>query len=177
MKTRVKLKYLSIGRLLMFMLLPNMLFLFASIAIPPVVLIAIGNSLLAALSFGVCIAYSNIMLLIFFDDSDDFRIADYLSLGIFCSWAGLFARTSWSVIWRYSGQPESWTNSPFIAYFIFMSVCAAIFHLAAPGAVDDRIPTKYWVKIGALCAMGLLALIFSTWFLGLVPLTSTQLEN
>jgi hypothetical protein len=148
---------------------PNIVFGAVALATPPATLIAVFNGAVAALASGVCVAYFPVIRNTLLVTSRRIDRADLLALGIFCSWFGLVLRTAWSLLWRYNGQPDSWTDTHLTSYFIFLSTCGAAFHLLAPGAVGDRVPTVQWIKIGALSAAGILVMMFAGWVLNLFP--------
>lgn len=146
-------------------ILPNVVFTMIALVTPPKVLIAAFNAAIAALAVGVCVAYFPVIRHMLTKDQAPLDKADLLALGIFCSWFGMVLRTVWSLTWRYYGMPDDWTDTHITSYFIFLGMCGALFHLAAPGAVGDRVPTKHWVKLGALTAGGVfIGLALGFWF-------------
>ncbi len=79
--------------------------------------------------------------------------ADWLGLGIFCAWVGTFVNRFWSIVWYYLGQPEWLLESDTLGYALWLRMCAAVFHLAAPGAIDEQVPPRRWINIGILVSM------------------------
>ncbi len=64
--------------------------------------------------------------------------------------------------WRAMGQPEWLANTDFTSYMLFVIGAGALFHLLAPGALDEDVPPKRWIKIGAWIGAGvLLAIVFA----------------
>lgn len=149
---------------------PNLAFLLFALLVPAAVLIDAFNGAILALSVGVCVAYSPVIRNILGRYRNIDR-ADLLALGIFFGWFGIVLRTAWSLVWRYYGTPLEWLDTHFTSYFLFTSLCAAGFHLLAPGAIDSRVPTWEWVRVGLLCSAGVMAMFLAFWLLGNFPLT------
>ena len=146
-------------------LLPNLIFGTVAFNIGAEQLIRIFNSALLALSIGVCVAYHRPVLDILFDDQEMER-SDWLALGIFMSWLGNTVLRMNSIAWRAMGRPDWFDNTHIGSYGLFMVLCAASFHLAAPGAIGTkRVPTERWVRIGALIALGVFASILAGYLL------------
>jgi hypothetical protein len=59
------------------------------------------------------------------------------------------------------GWPDWLIESDIISYALWLSACAAIFHLAAPGAIGEMVPRR-WINIGILVAV----LMFLSMLLG-----------
>lgn len=149
--------------------LPNLLFAILALSASADGLIKLINAGLVATAVGVCIAYFPVVADIVTRQDRALDRADLLALGIFTSWSTLVLRTAWSLAWRYAGRPDSWENSHAFAYMVFMSLVAATFYLLAPGAVSGRIPAAYWIRVGALTALGILAILVAMWAADLLP--------
>ena len=149
-------------RFWIYFVLPQVVFGVLAVLTDASDLIPILSVALVALSFGVCVAFLPAALT-FFSGTGAMDRADALSIGIFATWFGSALSGSWGVAWRYAGEPLWLANNDFVSYFRYMAVCGAILHLAAPGAITDRIPPSRWVKIGAIVAVS----IFGTFLVGL----------
>ena len=120
------------------------------------------NSIDIALSVAVCIAFLPSALEAVFQD----RPADkavFLTLGIFCGWEGNSLRSGWSMAWRALGMPDWFANTDITSSILFVIGAGALFHLLAPGALDEQIPPKRWIKIGAWVGVGVLLAISLTY--------------
>jgi hypothetical protein len=76
-----------------------------------------------------------------------------LTLGIVVSWASVALTSTWSVLWRLSGQPAWWVNSYPNSFGLYIALAAAVLHITAPGAVDGRIPKKLMIHLGLIAAI------------------------
>lgn len=126
----------------------------AILLLGPKAAIEIGNIMVFALSAGIAVAYAPIV-------RDAFRYSyidgpNILTVGIFVGWSATFLARGGSIVWRLLGQPPDWLNSSLWGFHIALSCVAALAHLVAPGAVAGRVPTRQWLKIGALVAVGVL---------------------
>ncbi|MFC5421938.1 hypothetical protein ACFPOB_20460 [Bosea eneae] len=117
--------------------------------------IEIGNIMVLALAAGIVVAYAPLAWMAF-RKGGLIDGADILSVGIFASWAGVLYARSGSILWRLSGQPVDWLNSGAWGFHIAFSCVGALCHLIAPEAVAGRVPTRQWIKIGALVALAVL---------------------
>jgi len=120
----------------------------------PKAAIEIGNIMVFALSAGIVVAYGPIV-----KDALRHHYVDgpnILTIGIFVGWSATFLARGGSIIWRLLGQPPDWLNSSLWGFHIALSCVSALAHLIAPGAVAGRVPTRQWLKIGALVAIGVL---------------------
>ena len=116
--------------------------------------IEIGNVMVLALAVRIVVAYAPVV-------RDAMRHglvdgANILSVGIFTSWLAVVIARGGSIIWRLAGQPVEWLNSAPWGVHIALSCVGALCHLIAPEAVAGRVPTKQWIKIGILVALGVL---------------------
>lgn len=161
---------IRVARFFLLFVAPNIIFAIVVLALPAAALAALLNGVLVALSAGVCVAYFPVIHDVLTDRRRPIDRADFLALGIFCSWFAISMRAGWSLLWRYNGQPHSWIDQPFIAYFIYLSVCGAAFHLLAPGVIASRVPSREWVHIGILSALGVLSIFLASWLLDAFPL-------
>ncbi|MDB5177500.1 MAG: hypothetical protein JWN75_1168 [Candidatus Saccharibacteria bacterium] len=134
-------------RLLYMFVLPNVLFAIVALATSASTLITVLNAALFAIAVGVCLAYGPPVVRILMTE-DQMDTADWLGVGIFCSWASIVFIRAWSIVWRSMGKPEWLLESDIVTYALYLQLCAAIFHLAAPGGINSRVPTRRWIDIG-----------------------------
>jgi len=147
-------------RFFLFFILPQIIFLCSVLALGGSQLIEIFNILNLSLAVGVVVAYAPVVFNSIFSDRPLDR-ADWLGIGIFLSWFATIELRTYSIIWRWMDQPLWLTQSEILSYALFCQTTAAIFHLAAPGAINNRIPTRRWINIGiavTLVVIGALAL-------------------
>lgn len=126
----------------------------AIIIFGPKMAIEIGNIMVFALAAGIIVAYGPIVR-----DALRHTYVDgpnILTVGIFVGWSATFLARGGSIVWRLVGQPPEWLNSSLWGFHIALSCVSALAHLVAPGAVAGRVPTRQWLKIGALVAIGVL---------------------
>jgi len=126
---------------------------------PP--LIALLNSVDIALSVAVCIAFlPSVLEAVFSDEPADKAV--FLTLGVFCGWEGNSLRSAWSMAWRALGEPRWFADTDVTSYILFVVGCGAFYHLISPGALDQGIPRRRWLNIGAWVGAGVfLALILA----------------
>ena len=126
-------------------------------------LIAVLNSIDISLSVAVCIAFlPSASDAIFTDRPADKAI--FLTLGVFCGWEGNSLRSGWSMAWRALGMPEWFANTDITSYILFVIGAGALFHLLAPGALNEDVPAKRWIKIGAWIGAGVFLAIVLIYF-------------
>lgn len=143
---------------------PNIIFAGIALATNASALISVFNAALFAVAIGVCLAYGPPVATILLSTRPLDR-ADWLGLGIFCSWFSIVIIRGWSIVWRALGKPEWLLESDIVTYALYMQLCAAIFHLAAPGALGDRVPPRRWINIGiAVATFIFIALVLGYFF-------------
>lgn len=129
-------------------LLPNLIFLAIIFAFGPR-LISVLNVINFGLACGVVFAYLPVAWGILKNDPNwPMDRAAYLGLGIFLSWLATLELRTYSMVWRWMGMPEWLSQSDVLTYALFTQLAAAVLHLAAPEAINSRIPTRRWVNIG-----------------------------
>jgi hypothetical protein len=150
-------------------IIPNLVFAAIAYLTEAAQLIVVLNFALVALWVGVCVAYYPPVVVILLDDRPLDR-ADILALGIFCGGFSIVVIRTWSMVWRILGKPEWLLESDIVSYALFTSVIAAVFHLAAPGGLNDRVPPKRWINIGiSIAALVFAGLVLAFVLQGKVP--------
>ena len=152
---------LTAPRFLRWVVAPHIAFFIVAWLTDAPALIAVLNSIDIALSVAVCIAFLPSALDAVFQDGPADK-AVFLTLGIFCGWEGNAIRSGWSMAWRAFGMPDWFANTDITSYILFVIGAGALFHLLAPGALDEQVPPKRWVKIGAWVGIGVLLAITLT---------------
>lgn len=131
--------------------------------IPRDIVYDIVYALSIAACFGVVVAYLPSVKKFFF--RNDLDGSHYLVIGI-TGMLGLTAvRQVWTWAWRILDQPESMTNSFFIAWVTFCMFTCACVHLMARDVIAGEIPRENWRWLGIVMAMAVaisLMLITST---------------
>ena len=154
-------RYLTAPRFLRWVVFPHIAFFMIAWATEASALIAALNSIDIALSVAVCIAFLPSALDSVFRPGPADK-AIFLTLGIFCGWVGNSLRSGWSMAWRALGMPDWFANTDMTSYILFWIGAGALFHLLAPGALDEQVPPKRWVKIGVWVGVGVLLAIALT---------------
>lgn len=137
-------------------IMPNIVFGVIALATSATIMISVLNAALFAVAIGVCFAYGPPVLNTLVSGRTMDR-ADWLGIGIFCSWFSIVIIRAWSIIWRYLGKPEWLLESDIVSYALYLQLCAAVFHLAAPGAIGNRVPPRRWINIGVAVAVFIFA--------------------
>ncbi len=153
---------LTAPRFLRWIVLPHLVFFIVAWFTDAVPLIAVLNSVDISLSVAVCIAFLPSALDAVFQE----RPADkavFLTLGVFCGWEGNSLRSGWSLAWRALGMPEWFANTDITSYILFVIGAGALYHLLAPGALDEDVPPRRWIKIGAWVGIGIFLAIILTY--------------
>lgn len=151
------------GRLLGLFIVPQLIFVGIAASTEASTLITVLSITVFASAVGVCLAYSPSVYDVLVADRDLDR-ADYMAIGVFMSWFSIVVLRVWSIWWRYLGKPDWLTNSDVVSYSLYMAIWAAIFHLAAPGAVSDRVPPRRWINIGIGVTIALLTAILGAYY-------------
>lgn len=116
--------------------------------------IEIGNLVMSSLWCGIAVAYSPSVI-----DIAKYRRLDgamILSVSTFFVAVALCYWTLGAMTWRWFGRPPEWVDSVVRSYYIPVVTAAAICKMLAPQAVNGRIPTLGWIKLGAYVAAGFL---------------------
>lgn len=100
----------------------------------------------------------------------------HLAIGIFLAWMSVVMTRTWSGIIR-AYPLETWMrDSYFIAFYIWTTLMAGVFHMTAPGAINGIVPTANFIKIGVAVMIGiLLGLLIGTVLFG-VELTGANVD-
>ena len=125
-------------------------------------LIAVLNSVDIALSVAVCIAFLPSACDAMFGRGPADK-AVFLTLGIFCGWEGNALRSGWSMAWRALGMPTWLADTDITSYILFVIGGGALYHLLAPGALNESVPPRRWIKIGAWVGTGVFLAIILTY--------------
>ena len=80
----------------------------------------------------------------------------HLALGIFLGWFAIVMNRTWVGLIRMYPLEMEMRQSYFIAFYVWTAIVAAFFHLTAPGAIDGRVPTSNWIKIGFAMMFGVI---------------------
>lgn len=161
---------IRITRLFYLFVLPNIVFCLVAMVAPADLLVQMLNGAIVALGIGVCIAYFPVIRGVLTDRHRWIDRADILALGIFLGWLAICGRAVWGLVWRYNEKPDDWVDGGVVSYLLYVGVCAAAFHLLAPGAVGHRIPSREWVKVGVICAAGVMSIFVGSWLLNVLPI-------
>lgn len=125
------------------------------ILIPPIdVYFEILNALIVALAAGVAIGFARAARDVSKVPPSQFQPGDVLIVGIFLCWTGIFI--VFCSLWSYRITDDPWylTNS-IGALGRWLIVIGGCFHLAAAGAIDNRIPRRAYMRVGMAVAAAL----------------------
>lgn len=151
------------GRLFLLFVVPNLLIVGLMAGTPNVRLIGVLNALNLALATWVVVAFSPVVFDVLLSRRNIDR-ADYLGMGIFLGWSSTIVLRTYSIVWRWMDQPLWLTDSDILNYGLFLQTCAAVLHLAAPDAIDNRVPPRRWIKIGAVAGAVVLIVLLMGYF-------------
>lgn len=131
----------------------------AAFFIPSEILIQGLNCVLIALAAGVAATYWPTV----YQGIKTGQMPRYthLAIGIFFGWIAMDMTRVWAGLIRI--YDLDWMrDSRFVAFYIFTSIMAGVFHISAPGAINGTIPTKNWIHIGIAVMVGVLIGIIAT---------------
>jgi hypothetical protein len=111
-----------------------------------------GNVILMAMATGIVVAYAPVVRQAL--QRPLIEGGDILAIGIFIAWLGVAYARGVSILWRLADKPVDWLDSPIWGLHIALSTIGAMCHLVAPGAVEGRVPTRQWIRIGLWVAAG-----------------------
>lgn len=67
-----------------------------------------------------------------------------LPVGIVLTWAGLSEQRSWTLVWRFSGQPDWMLNHHFIGQANWVIFLSSLLYIISPGNETGEVPVKNW---------------------------------
>jgi hypothetical protein len=85
--------------------------------------------------------------------SSQLEYADFLTLGIMCSWFAVVARIAYGAYFR-TFEPTAITSDYFFAFLQWMNFTAAILHLSARRVMRHGHPETNWPFIAKVAALG-----------------------
>lgn len=119
------------------------------------------NLLILPAALGVVVAFAPMVIEAL--TSPVLRKGDILSLGIWLSWVSIIEQRTWSITWVLMGRPAWWVTTDFSTHFFALTLLASILHLAGPEAIEGRVPTRQWIRIGVMVGAGSLACGLLLW--------------
>lgn len=161
---RVVVDYLKDNATIKWLFLPLTIFGAATLMFPAPFLIKWESFILAAIAFVVAITYLGSVI-------DGLRTQGrmprytHLALGIFLGWLSIVMNRTWVGVLRFYPLETWMRDSYFIAFYVYTTIMAGVFHLTAPGAIDGVVPKENWVKIGVTLTLGILLGIACAFFL------------
>lgn len=158
--------YLRDNYTIRWLALPFLLFFILALIFPAVFLIKWLSWILVVVAVGVVSTYIvavwNGLL-----RSGPMPQYTHLAIGIFLAWTGVVMTRTWSGVIRLYPLETWMRESYFIAFYIWTTLMAGIFHMTAPGAIDGVVPTMNWIKIGIAVMIGiLLGVVISAFLFG-----------
>lgn len=82
-----------------------------------------------------------------------------LILGIFLGWFVLMSQRLFSILFNYMGQPKSWLDGPFPAFWPYAYMICGFLFLLAPGLASDHLPVRRRTWAYLLTAVGIGAFV------------------
>ncbi len=163
-------------RLLLLFLLPNIVFVALAFATRNIHLIRAFNIVNLAVAVMVVIAYAPIVIDIFTNERTLGR-SDWLGLGVWLSWSSTILLRLYSIAWKWMGQPDWLTDSDILSYGLFVQFSAGVLHLAAPGALNARVPTRRWINIGIFVGVFVLVAMVLGYFFDALVFDGLRVER
>lgn len=81
---------------------------------------------------------------------------DYqLLLGINIAWLGTFLRSAFIIWWRVGPHGEAPIASDWVTFFNAMIMLGGVLHITAPGVIENKVPPRNWLLLGAAVGAGL----------------------
>ena len=157
---------LSRPRLWTMVSLPLLAFLALAWGTDDRTLILVLNMVQIALATNVVVAFAPAVIRIVCDTGRIDKVST-LILGIWVSWAAVVYRTGESLIWRLLGQPSWLINSDITSAYLALGCLGAICHVAMPDALNEDVPPRRWVQIGAVMGLAI--------FIGLVVVYADEI--
>jgi hypothetical protein len=90
-------------------------------------------------------------------------MGDILNVGIFLSAISVSSTRGWAAFYRILGRPSWMFENPIFGGLIAIGIAAAILHLMAPGAINDRVPKRGWIRVGVAIGIGIALAVFLIW--------------
>lgn len=78
-----------------------------------------------------------------------------LLLGINLAWLGTFLRSAFVIWWRVGAHGDAPIDSDWVTLFNTMILLGGALHITAPGVIDNKIPPRNWIMLGAALGIGL----------------------
>jgi hypothetical protein len=136
--------------------------------VPPIeVFYEILNSLVTAIAFGVALGFSQAASKVIQTPPLEYQPGDVLIVGIFLVWSGILI--TFAFLWGFRVTDDPWyiTNG-YAAFGRWLIVVGGCFHLAASGAIENRIPRRALMRIGIVVAAAtFVALVMVSYGVGL----------
>lgn len=153
--------YLRYNRTIWWLIMPLVLFGLQVALFPATFLIKWLSWILAVISIAVVVTYLEAVWSGLRHRGPMPRYT-HLALGIFLGWLAIVENRTWVGLIRMFPLDMEMRQSYFIAFYVWTSIVAAFFHLTAPRALDGRVPTANWIKIGVAVAIGVFLGIAAT---------------
>jgi hypothetical protein len=116
---------------------------------------ALGNSV----SLGIMVAYAPALVMAVWRQ-EKLRSGHILILGVCMTWLANAGRMDYHWYWRWLGQPVEMLNTYAYGFFVWVTVVGGFLHFLAYGAIEEGLPRRWWVTLGALVATTV-ALVFA----------------
>lgn len=130
----------------------------------PVQLIEIENAVLISAGVGVAVAYLPSATAALRKQIPS--RSDILALGVWEAWIAIAGERCYSLIGRALHENIEFFNTNLHTFFIFITIHAGFCHLAAPEAIEGRLPARTWAKMGLIVAASVLTIILLAIFKG-----------
>lgn len=128
---------------------------------PPQTVLEWTNGIIVLVGIAVFASYAP-GIVMKMSQSDKIDRVLQLSIGITISWAATSILRLWGLMWRKSGMPDWMQLNYVVGYLAFLTICAGVLHITAPGAVDGIVPKKNWIIVGIAIALGIGLALYSS---------------
>jgi sulfite exporter TauE/SafE len=130
------------------------------LAFDRVALFELLNGMVVAVAAGIIVGFGRAAIGAFLVDVRELSAGDTLILGIMLLWVGLLVAFLNLWAYRLTSDPYWLTNvwTVLSRGFIF---AGGVLHLAATGAIDNRVPPRAYVRAGIITAFGVAAALFT----------------
>lgn len=138
--------------ILLALVIPTALFWIVDSYVPEDIIHNISKGILISSGTGVVVAYTPGFLLMLKQGYISRGLL--LSLGVLMvSFFGVVHQT-YHWYWRLTGEDLSLINSRLVAYIVTMIGVGWFLHLTAPGVIEETVPRRAWIILGAWVSVG-----------------------
>lgn len=139
--------------ILISLIIPTAVFLIINSVASADIIHTLSKGYFASVGIGVVVAYAPGLWLMMRDGYLSRGLL--LSMGIIELMLFLVAHQLYHWYWRLTGEDLNVINSSIVAWFVIMMGCAGVFILTAPGVIEETVPRRSWIILGAWVSAGM----------------------